>query len=86
MKKPNAWGIYDMHGNVWEWCSDGYGEYPSGISTDPEGPVNGSDRVSRGGCWPGNPYGCRSASRYYDTPGIESEILGFRIALVPSSK
>ena len=86
LKKPNAWGIYDMHGNVSEWCSDWYGEYPSGISTDPEGPVNGSDRVYRGGDSCGDPRFCRSADRSSREPDGESDGLGFRIALVPSSK
>ncbi len=50
-KKPNAWGLYDMHGNVWERVQDWWGKYPSGSVTDPEGPSSGSDRVRRGGCW-----------------------------------
>ena len=86
LKKPNVWGIYDMHSNVWEWCSDWYGEYPSGISTDPEGPVNCSHRVYHGGSWCSLPRVCRSALRGGSTPGVEYYALGFRIALVPSSK
>lgn len=86
LKKPNAWGIYDMHGNVGVWCSDWDGEYPSGISTDPEGPVNGSYRVRRGGSWCSLPGYCRSAFRGVSAPVIENYSLGFRIALVPSSK
>ena len=66
----NAWGLYDMHGNVWEWCSDWYGDYPSGSVTDPEGPSSGSNRVARGGSWDYRAQGCRSAGRGGSTPGL----------------
>ncbi|MDY6831963.1 MAG: formylglycine-generating enzyme family protein, partial [Thermodesulfobacteriota bacterium] len=77
--RPNAWGLYDMHGNVWEWCSDWYGDYPSGSVTDPEGPSSGSLRVLRGGGWSVFALFCRSASRCGDVPDDRSGILGFRL-------
>ena len=77
-KKPNAWGLYDMHGNVWEWCQDRYGGYPSGSVTDPEGPGSGSYRVLRGGSFRCAAGLCRSALRRFNSPGRRFNILGFR--------
>jgi formylglycine-generating enzyme required for sulfatase activity len=81
-KQANAWGLHDMHGNVWEWCLDRYSDrYPGGSVTDYAGPRSGSDRVIRGGSWVGTAQSCRSASRIGDVPGYSWNVLGFRLAL-----
>ena len=77
--KPNPFGLYDMHGNVWEWVSDWYKEYQSGIVIDPQGPLSGSARVFRGGSWRGSPQYLRSAGRDFDSPGYRYDGLGFRL-------
>jgi formylglycine-generating enzyme required for sulfatase activity len=86
-KKPNAWGLYDMHGNVWEWCADWYGDYAKGAATDPQGPASGTSRVLRGGSWYGDPTHCRSAYRYNDfvIPVSRFIICGFRVVVSVSA-
>jgi formylglycine-generating enzyme required for sulfatase activity len=78
-KNPNIWGLYDMHGNVWEWCEDWYGEYPKEAVTDPVGPDTGTYHVKRGGCFSAYARNCRSASRYYGLPSSTSDNIGFRL-------
>jgi formylglycine-generating enzyme required for sulfatase activity len=79
--RPNAWGLYDMHGNVWEWCSDWYGGYDASAKNDPHGVVNGSDRVLRGGGWINDARSCRSANRNWIVPGYRDDGIGFRVVL-----
>ncbi len=78
-KKPNPWGSHDMDGNVFEWCQDSHGKYPSGDVTDPVGPDSGSGRVLRGGCWFSFAWGCRSAYRGWLTPSDRGSDMGFRV-------
>ena len=81
---PNAWGLFDCHGNVSELCLDWFGDYDAGAATDPAGAASGSHRESRGGHWGGPAYGCRSAARRLDKPTWMFGYLGLRLAIIQS--
>jgi len=78
-KQPNAWGLFDMSGNVWEWCQDWGATYPHGDVVDPQGPTNGVDRIGRGGSWSVPAQMCRAADRSASKPGNQGSDLGFRL-------
>ena len=85
-KLPNPWGLYDMLGNVWEWCQDWLGGYAGGIALDPQGPASGLRRVIRGGGWWGwnvHAANCRSAYRSNGIPDSGFRDVGFRVVLAP---
>ena len=79
--QPNSWGLHDMHGNAYQWCSDWYGPYAPGDLTDPQGPANGADRVIRGGKYGSGPRYLRSAARYSYNPNNSSVVFGFRVVM-----
>jgi formylglycine-generating enzyme required for sulfatase activity len=85
-RKPNAWGLFDMHGNAAEWCWDWLGTYEERLCMDPSGPETGERRVHRGGSASWSADGCTSAMRFSDLPIEEKGYIGFRVVMVQESK
>ena len=82
-KSPNELGLYDMSGNVWEWCLDWYKKYPNGSETNPSGPDSGTDRVLRGGSWRGGASNCQVTNRSCEDPDSKTDNIGFRLVALP---
>jgi formylglycine-generating enzyme required for sulfatase activity len=82
-RQPNAWGLYDMSGNAWEWCADWFGAYPASEQVDPKGAASGSNRVLRGGAWGAAPNACCSTYRLDSPVDNRNFVMGFRVVAVP---